>query len=140
VTEPAASPRDRSASADELLAARYGRRSPRQRWVMILAVAVLALAFLGWLLWAAWFQSTASVTGDLQSYDVVSEHEVRVTVEVRRSSGAAVTCTVRASAADHGVVGDQQVTIPAGESGTVTYEATITTDRRASSATVSDCH
>jgi hypothetical protein len=138
-TDPAADAAADRATQD-LMAERYGRRTPGRRRLTISVVVVGALVALGWLLWAAWVQSNPEVTGGLQSFDVVSEHQLKVVIQVDRDSGAAVTCTVEAAAADHGIVGDQTVTIPAGSSGTVTFEATIATDRLASAATVSDCH
>ena len=128
-----------TATARQTLAERYGTDRPTRRPLIVVAVTVLALVLLAWLVWAAWVQATPDVRGGLSSYHVVSEHAVTVQIEVRRGSGDAVTCTVQALAEDHAVVGDDAVTIPAGAAGDVSFEATVTTDRRATTATVSDC-
>jgi hypothetical protein len=79
------------------------------------------------------------VRGSLQSYDVVSAHEVDVTIAVERESGDAVECLVRALALDHAIVAEQTVTIPAGNSGSTRFVATIPTEREATSVTVTGC-
>ncbi len=127
-------------AARQLMAQRYGAASPRnQRLVAALSV-LLALALLVWLVWAAWSHATPDVSGELQGYQVVSAHEVTVTLQVRRAGREAVVCTVQAQAVDHTVVGEDAVTVPAGAAGDVTFEATLRTDREATTATVSGCH
>lgn len=124
----------------ELMEQRYGsgRRVPRR--VLVLSVAVVAALALGWLLWIAWHHANPAVRGELSSYEVVSDHEVRVVIEVRRDSSASVECTVRAQAESHGIVADQAVTIPAGSDEDVRFSTTVPTERRATAVTVSDCH
>jgi hypothetical protein len=128
-----------SPTTEELLAARYGERSPRRRRLVIIVVGCLAVVSLAWLGWAAWVHSNPAVDGGLESFDVVSAHEVTVVITVRRDSGAAVECTVQARAADHLLVGDQRVTIPAGDSGNVRFVGSISTEREATTVTVTDC-
>jgi uncharacterized membrane protein len=106
---------------------------------LVSLVAALAVAFLAWLAWAALHQAGQSVTGRLTGFTVLSPHAVRVTLVVDRSSGQSVVCTVEARAADHGLVGSQDVTVPAGESGSVPFEATLRTDREATTADVTGC-
>jgi hypothetical protein len=118
---------------------RYGTPSRGRRLALIAAVVLIVAAFLAWLAWAAWHQASTSVTGDITAFSVVSPHAVRVTIDVSRPSGEAVVCTVEARAEDHGLVATQDVTIPAGDSGSVSLETTIRTDRSATSATVTGC-
>jgi uncharacterized protein DUF4307 len=118
---------------------RYGVRTPNQRRLTLVAVAAVALALLTWLAWAAWAHSRPDVKGQLNSYDVVSPHEVTVVIDVHRRSGAAVTCIVQAQAEDHVVVGEDEVEIPAGDPGDVRATATLRTDREATTATVPQC-
>lgn len=136
---PEPEPRVEPTSA-ELIAERYGsgRRGPRHLLVGILAV-VVALA-LGWLVWIAWHHANPEIRGELSSYEVVSDHEVRVVIEVHRSSSDSVECIVRAQAESHGIVAEQPVTIPAGAQRDVRFTASVPTERRATAVTVRNCH
>jgi hypothetical protein len=107
--------------------------------VLIAAVAAVAVAFLAWLLWAALHNARTSVTGAITSFSVVSAHEISVTITVQRPDGDLVVCTVEARASDHGLVAAEDVTVPAGSSGSVQVSADIRTDREATSADVAGC-
>ncbi|MBA3234236.1 MAG: DUF4307 domain-containing protein [Propionibacteriales bacterium] len=121
------------------MAERYGVvPTRRQRLPLVLGVLV-SLVLLAWLLWAAWSHSTPAVAGGLTSYDVVSSHQVRVVVDVSRQDGDPVTCTVSAQAEDHVVVGEDDVTFPAGPARTVQTTMTLRTEREATSVAVTDC-
>jgi hypothetical protein len=104
-----------------------------------MAAAAVALVLLGWLGWAAWVQSNPDVSGGLRAYDVVSAHEVHVVVDLTRRTGDAVVCDVLAQADDHSTVGQAQVRAAAGQPGPLRLEATIRTEREATSASVSNC-
>jgi hypothetical protein len=134
LTEPS-SPTERLQTMDE----RYGVQTPNQRRLKLLAVAAIALALLAWVGWAAWSHGRPDVKAQLNSYDVLSPHEVVVVVDVHRRSGDAVTCTLQAQADDHVIVGEKDVTIPAGDAGDVQAKAIVRTDRKATTATVLQC-
>jgi hypothetical protein len=118
---------------------RYGAPSRARRLALITAVVAVVVLSAAWLGWAAWHQARTAISGDITSFRVVSPHEIEVTIDVRRPTGDRVVCTVEARAADHQLVAAQDVTIDAGESGSVQVDATIRTDREATSATVSGC-
>jgi hypothetical protein len=118
---------------------RYGTPSRGRRAALIAAVASVAVLLLAWLIWAALHDARTSVTGDVTSFSVVSAHEIAVTITVRRPDGNLVVCTVEARASDHGLVAAQDVTVPAGQSGSVQVDADIRTDREATSADVTAC-
>jgi uncharacterized protein DUF4307 len=89
------------------LADRYGAPSPWGRGVLIGVVVVVAAAFLGWLGWTIWDQSTPDVRSELVRFDVVDQHAVDATVDVRLRDGDVVaSCRLRAYAEDHTVVGE----------------------------------
>ena len=113
---------------------RYGTPSRSRRVALIAAVGAVVVLFLGWLVWAAWHHANTTVSGDITSFSVVSPHEIAVTISVQRATGALVVCTVEARASDHELVAAQDVTVPAGQSGSVQVDATIRTDREATSA------
>ena len=123
----------------QTLEERYGVESPTRRRTKQVVVAAVALALLGWLGWAAWEHSQSDVTGELKTFEVIDEHEVRVAVELTRHDGQAIVCDVVAQADDHTTVGEGTVTAPAGPSSHLTVTASVRTDREATSATVSNC-
>jgi len=118
---------------------RYGVRSPRHRTLTVLAVGGVAAVALGWLLWVAWAHSTPDVSGELRSFFVVSEHRVDVLIDIQRADGDAVTCLVKAQAPDHSIVAEDEVEVPAGDAGNLVFEASIKTERKATSASVTNC-
>jgi len=118
---------------------RYGTPSRGRRLALIAVVASVCVVFLAWLVWAAWHHARTSVSGDVTSFSVVSSHEIEVTISVQRPHGDLVVCTVEARASDHVLVAAQDITVPAGESGSVKVKATIRTDREATSADVTGC-
>lgn len=92
------------------LDARYGRRSkPRWFWWAFAAVGVtLGVA------WAAWVSAGLSdkpVSASLHSYDVVSDTEVVVRVDVVVNTAEPVECTVYAQNMNHAVVGEKTVAV-----------------------------
>ncbi|MGN6251999.1 MAG: DUF4307 domain-containing protein [Marmoricola sp.] len=111
-----------------LLQDRYGR-GRRSRWPL-LAGAVIAAAALAWLVWAIAAQSNADVTSGLQSSSI-GEHTSTATIQVR-ISGTDVhpTCLLRATAADHTVVGEVHFTISDPPSRSFEVTRTIRTERR----------
>lgn len=132
-----------SGSADSVrrqtMEERYGVQRPRQRILTVSALAGVAVVALGWLLWVAWTHSTPDVTGELRSFSVVSAHQIDVLIDIRRTEGDAVTCLLKAQAADHSIVAEDEIEVPAGAAGTLVFEASIETEREATTATVSDC-
>jgi len=117
------------------LAARYGAPAPWRRQVLIGASVLLAAAFLGWLGWTIWDQSTPQVRSDLVGYDVVDEHESTATIEVRLAdAGVVASCTLRAFAEDHTVVGELVFVPKGGKS-----DQSVRTERRATSVELLGC-
>jgi hypothetical protein len=103
VTGPVDSSRD---------AQRYGTDRPRRRAVIIGLSAILAAAFVTWVVWAAWLSSDPAIDANVAAFDVVDSHEVRVKVTAEIRDGAADgTCLLRATAEDHTVVGELNLTV-----------------------------
>ena len=88
------------------LAARYGTHRPGRRIALIGISTLLALAFGTWLAWAAWFHSDQPIRAEVAAYRVVDAHEVQVKLATQVRTGAQGTCLVRATAADHTIVGE----------------------------------
>jgi len=117
------------------LADRYGAPAPWRRRVLIAGSVVVAAAFLGWLGWTIWDQSTPQVRSDLVGYDIVDQHRATATVEVRLADdGVVASCTLRAFAEDHTVVGEKVFAPADGQSA-----LDIRTERRATSVELLGC-
>jgi len=136
VTQPAGAA---EGVAGQTLDERYGRRAGSRTLGMRVAVGAVVAVLLGYLMWTAWFHSQPTLSGKLRTYDVISPHEVRVTLDVFRPDGVAATCTLRAQASDHSVVGEDEVLVAAGEPGTSSLTTVLRTDREATSISVVDC-
>ncbi len=94
-------------SPADTLADRYGAASPWRRGGIVIAAAVLALAFLGWLAWATWSHSTPQVTSQLETWTLNDDHSVTAVLLVTLAADdVQATCTVQAVAEDHAVVGE----------------------------------
>ncbi len=118
------------------LADRYGAPVPWRRRVLLGAGVALAAAFLGWLGWTIWAQSTPEVQSAMVGYDVLGEHEVGAIVRIRLADDAVeATCLLRAYAEDHTIVGELSFT-PSGSGRT---EQTVRTERRATSVELVGC-
>ncbi|NYD43000.1 DUF4307 domain-containing protein [Nocardioides panaciterrulae] len=94
-------------TTSDALRERYGAPAPWRRRVTIAASAVVALAFLGWLGWAAWAHVDPQVDSDLVGWSVDGEHAATVKVSVHlHDADVRARCLLRASAADHAIVGE----------------------------------
>ena len=124
----------------ERLRLRYPR-SPLPRPVVVVVVAVLAVVFLGWLLWTAALHSRPPVSGQVASYEVLSDTEIAVTVTVDRPDPSQrVICSVFAQSADFQTVGAiDRLEVPARAEKLVNVNVTLKTLRRATSASVKSC-
>ena len=91
---------------------------------------------------AVWFGLSATLgqpSWQTVGYKVVDDQTVRVTFEVSRPGGKALTCTVEALARDFGVVGTAQVDVPASSDETSTQTASLRTTSRAVTGQVRTC-
>lgn len=121
------------------LAERYGVPNPSRRRWLVAGVTALAVVSLGWLAWAAIYQSTPQVRSAIVGFDVQGERQATATFEVRRSSSdVEASCLLRAISEDKSVVG--QLTTPV-TSGAETQRVTVTvrTERRATTVELMGC-
>ena len=117
------------------LADRYGAPSRGRRHVLLGVSAVIVAAFVGWLGWTIWDQSTPEVRSNLVGYEVVDEHRATAKVDVALArDDVAATCTLRAYAEDHTVVGELAFTPKDGRN-----TPTVRTERRATSVELLGC-
>jgi Domain of unknown function (DUF4307) len=125
-------------SAQDTLAERYGVPSPWGRRALLAGTSVLVLVFGTWLAWTVYEHSTPSVTSELESFTVEDDHTVTAVLAVALDSAdVKASCTLRASAEDHAVVGELTFT-PDRSLGRRQVQ-TIRTDRRATSVESLGC-
>lgn len=139
-TEPGSAPAGTTSTRPRTdLAARYGRPAPGRRWALVAAVAVLAAAGLGWLLWVAIEHSTPPVTSQLRSFQIESASVASAVIEVRRAEDESATCRVQAKASDFSIVGEATVAVPATSPREQVLDVEIRTQRTATSVVLIGC-
>jgi hypothetical protein len=100
---------------EQTLDARYGRRAPRstRRKAVLVVAGLAALTAATLLVWAAFVRVQPGVEALTVSYDVRSDREVTVRVEITKPDGRAAECTVVAQDSDARIVGSGTITAPA---------------------------
>ena len=122
------------------LATRYGTPRRSRRPLVVGLVALLGVVFVGWVLWAMLEHGNPEVSSDLVSFEIVDEHTATATFTVdRRSADVAASCLLRAQAADHSVVGELNVDVPAGGAERQTLRASVRTEREATTVDLIGC-
>ena len=126
----------------DTLAERYGAPSPGRRRVVVAGTVLLALVFLGWLGWAAFVHADPQVSSDLVRFTIDDDHRATAEVDVRLEDDDDVvaSCTLRAYADDHLVVGEltfevDQAALADGSR----LERVVRTERRATSVELMGC-
>ena len=122
---------------DELMASRYGIPDHRSRPLLI-TIALLAVLFVGWVVWAATEQANQDVRWVTVGYSDVSDSSITINFDVFKPAGTNVVCTVRALDTFSVEVGRADVPIAAQESDAhVTYTLKVTS--RPTSVDVTNC-
>ncbi|MFJ5214024.1 DUF4307 domain-containing protein [Streptomyces sp. NPDC088354] len=121
---------------------RYGRsadadaRADRKLKVIGAVLGALTLVLLVWIGWDK--IAGTEVSGQVIAFQVVSDHEVQVHLEVRKNTDVTAVCTLRSVAEDHSEVGRRDVRLNQ-HSGRVDTVATIRTTSRGTSAELIGC-
>ncbi|CAN5425317.1 hypothetical protein BH11ACT8_BH11ACT8_01590 [soil metagenome] len=125
-------------SSQQALLDRYGAPAPWRRPALIATIAVVVLAFGGWLAWTVWEQSSPPVASGELTFEIVGENtaSARFVIDLRDPDVEA-TCTLRAYAEDHTLVGLVSFTPEPSAGGVVQRD--ISTDRRATSVELLGC-
>ena len=89
------------------LSDRYGAPQPWRRAVLLGLSVAVAGAFLGWLGWTIWAQSTPKVESEMVGWEAVDEHTATAIVQIQLGDGVDASCLLRAYAEDHTVVGER---------------------------------
>ncbi len=115
---------------------RYGTR--QARWGVWLALAIVALPFVGWVVWAGLVQGDQEIRWSTTGFRDTTNTTVVVDFDVFLAAGSEATCTVRALDSRGLEVGRAEVPVRAdGSSVSVVYALAVTA--RPSSAFVDSC-
>lgn len=124
-------------------AVRLARRYPPPRVPRRVVIALTALGTaiaMTWLIWAALLHAEPVASAQVPYYKVTSDTSIDVTITVqRRDPSVAVTCRVLAQSTDFQPVAEKEVPVEASSFKLVDVPVTLTTLRRATSASVSGC-
>lgn len=116
---------------------RYGRtRRRRWPWVVVIVAAAAVVAALGW---SVVSNQMNAVDSDDLGFELIDEHTVEVRFQVTGVQGKDVGCVVEALDEEFGVVGWKVVELPAGDSHSQTFSATVPTVAEATTGLVKAC-
>jgi uncharacterized protein DUF4307 len=118
---------------------RYGDPRRRLHPVAVAAIVLLAGAFGAWVLWAALGAATPDVRSELQSFRVVDDSRVRVSIEATADHRSPVICTVQAEDRNREPVGVTRVTLAPGQRATRATTTVVRTRSRAVTAVIVGC-
>ncbi|MFD4241077.1 DUF4307 domain-containing protein [Streptomyces sp. NPDC058525] len=106
-----------SAVREGLPEGRYGRsadeRADRKLKVVGAVMGALLLGVVGWIGWD--YIAGQSVSAEVIKFQVVSDNEVKVHLEVRKESSVTGVCTLSSQDKEHGEVGRADFTFPQAE-------------------------
>ncbi len=118
------------------LADRYGTRTRRRPALVAAVVAVVAVA-IGALVWIVAGQAAPSVASGELTFTVVDDRTASARFVVDKDDDVAATCTLKAYAEDHTLVGSASFPVEPGTSGRVAHD--VATERRATSVELVGC-
>ncbi|MFI9581202.1 DUF4307 domain-containing protein [Streptomyces sp. NPDC052236] len=130
-----------TAVREELPEGRYGRSVDERadRKLRILG-AVLGVALLGMTGWFGYdYIASQKISGEVIKFDVTSDTEVQVHLEVRKDAGATGTCTLRSRAEDGSEVGRVDVAVDQRGDKRTDQVVKVRTTARATSAELVEC-
>jgi hypothetical protein len=121
------------------LAYRYGMPGRTNRLVATVLIGALVAGAVGFLGWTVLVHANPEVQSQVQSFEVVSDHEAQAVIQVvREHRSTQAVCRLQALAEDHAVVGEVTLPVTDGpEQQALTLS--IRTERRATTVTSSGC-
>lgn len=125
------------AGADvEALRRRYG--TDRSRAGVLVVIALVAIPFLGWVVWAGLQQAHQEIRWQTVGFSDATDESVSINFEVVMSPGSSAECTVRALDVQGVEVGRAQVPVT-GQDDTTRVDYDLAVTARPSSAFVDSC-
>ncbi|MER6214889.1 DUF4307 domain-containing protein [Streptomyces sp. NPDC001674] len=129
-----------SAVREGLPEGRYGRsadeRADRKLKIVGSVLGVGLLAVVGWIGWD--YVGGQSVSAEVIKFQIVSDSEVKVHLEVRKDASVTGVCTLDSQDADHGEVGRADFTFPQ-KATRVDEVVTLKTTARATMVELAGC-
>lgn len=123
----------------DLSTSRYGgrRKLSRRTWTVIAVIGVGLGVVAAW--FVAQYQTRDAFQAGVVAYEVLSDHEISVTIRVVHPSGDPAECDVAAQARDHSYVGETTFRVERTDSDQTQVRDVVTTERPAVTATVVGC-
>ncbi len=121
---------------------RIRRRYPRQRLspAVLMVIGVVVLTLIGYVIWVAAHKANPPVTGRIDTFQVVSDNELRATMTVDRPDPAvAAKCFLVVQAVSYDRVGERWVEVPAGTERLTSVDVSLRTFKRGTAITVDSC-
>lgn len=115
-------------NADDLIAARYGKRgqtSKLQRNLIIAVAASALLAFLGWAGFTSVVQASAPKS-EMRGFEIVDQWHSTATIAVTSAGAGKATCAIQAQAENFEIVGYKEVVVDSVPSGALTFVVNTT--------------
>ncbi len=125
----------------ELLAARYGRKTPnptKTRSRLIATAIALVAIFVAWAIWVT-VDSANQVKHQDQAFVIIDETQATITFEITRPKPAAVVCAIQVLNQSYAVVGYLEVTVPASEELVVATTTRVNTTEKGVTGLVDKC-
>lgn len=114
-------------------------KPPSKRW-WVPAAAVVAVAIVGWLVWAGSYGATGTITARVDAFEVRSDTTISVTVTIDRPDpGRGAECLLYAQAVTYDRVGETRIRVAPGGTGLTTEKLELRTFKRATTAAVESC-
>ncbi len=106
--------------------------------MVILGVVVVALV--GYVIWVATHRANPPVTGRIDTFNVVSDNEMRARLTVDRPDpGKAVKCFLIVQAVSYDRVGERWVEVPPGTEQVTRVDVSLRTFKRGTAISVESC-
>lgn len=124
------------------LDARYGRtpqRRRRDRTILMVAGAFLAVVLVGWVVWAGLDNDRGSLGALDVAHKVIDDSTVSVTWQLSVKEGTPVSCALQAQNESHAIVGWKIVEIPASTNFNNRYRETLRTSQQAVTGLIYQC-
>jgi dihydroorotate dehydrogenase len=126
-------------TTQEMLDARYGRRSARSRRTAWIVAGAVAAAIVGAFAWSTVTSSMNAVNAEDTAFRLVDAHSVEVSFQFTSPIGARVACAVEAQDEQHGTVGWKVVEFAPADVHAQSHTTSIPTVAEATTGFVNSC-